>query len=628
MFSHTQFGLSFLTITFDDKVDNYFSRQQVLERLQGAELPQGVAPQLAPLSTPVGELYRYQLVSDTLSPIELRTIQDWIVSRYLRLTPGVADVISRGGFIKQYQVSLDLPKMKAYNISIQQVFSALQRGNTNAGGSYIEQGAQQYLIRGIGLMQSSADIGATVVSERNGTPILVRDLASVTATTVPRQGLVGRDEQDEIVTGIVLMRKGENPSEVLAAMKERIASLTASVLPKNVQIQSYYDRTWLIDTTLHTVFKNLLEGAILVSVILYLFLGNLRSAAIVAIVIPLSLLATCIGLTIRGIPANLLSLGAMDFGIIVDGSVIVVENVFRRLSRRVHDEPTGVSLKTTVLEATTQVGRPTLFSMLIIILAHLPIFTLQRHEGRIFAPMAYTVVSALVGSLLFSLTLVPLLCFFLLRRNLPEKDNRLVSLCKRVYRPVLSSALDHPVGVLLAAVILLGVTLALVPQLGTEFLPELNEGTLWVNVTMPPGISVSEVNRQTAKIRSTIHEFPEVTSVISQAGRPEDGTDPKPINMAEFFVDLKPPDQWTRKITKDELIGEIERAMDTLPGVETSISQPIRDNVLESISQIDGQIVVKVFGEEASMVKQKAQEVLKAISRIRGVDRAFVDRGG
>src|SRR5437016_13142415 len=364
--------------------------------------------------------------------------------------------------------------MKAYNVSIQQVFSAMQRGNTNAGGSYIEQGAQQYLIRGIGLMQSPADIGATVVSERNGTPILVRDLASVTATTVPRQGLVGRDEQDEIVTGIVLMRKGENPSEVLAAMKERIASLTASVLPKNVQIQSYYDRTWLIDTTLHTVFKNLLEAAILVSVILYLFLGNFRSAAIVAFVIPLSLLATFIGLTIRGIPANLLSLGAMDFGIIVDGSVIVVENVFRHLSRRVHDGLSTSQLKSTVLDATAQVGRPTLFSMLIIILAHLPIFTLQRHEGRIFAPMAYTVVSALVGSLLFSLTLVPLLCFFLLRRNLPENDNRLVTLCKRIYRPVLTAALDHPVLVSAAAIVLLAVTLALVPQLGTEFLPELN----------------------------------------------------------------------------------------------------------------------------------------------------------
>src|SRR2546429_6465661 len=364
-------------------------------------------------------------------------------------------------------------------------------------------------------MQSPADIGATVVSERNGTPILVRDLASVTATTVPRQGLVGRDEQDEIVTGIVLMRKGENPSEVLAAMKERIASLTASVLPKNVQIQSYYDRTWLIDTTLHTVFKNLLEGAILVSVILYLFLGNLRSAAIVAIVIPLSLLATFIGLTIRGIPANLLSLGAMDFGIIVDGSVIVVENVFRRLSRRVHDEPTGVSLKTTVLEATTQVGRPTFFSMLIIILAHLPIFTLQRHEGRIFAPMAYTVVSALVGSLLFSLTLVPLLCFFLLRKGVPEKENRLMKICTRIYRPLLEKALRHRKTVLAVALVALVVSLSLVPRLGSEFLPELNEGSLWINLMLPPGISVSETSRETARIRAVLRQFPQVTSVIS-----------------------------------------------------------------------------------------------------------------
>ncbi len=628
MFSHTQFGLSYLSITFDDKVDNYFSRQQVLERLQGVELPQGVEPQLAPLSTPVGELYRYQLVSNTLSPIDLRTVQDWIVSRYLRLTPGVADIVSRGGFIKQYQVNLDLPKMKAYNIPIQQVLSAMARGNTNAGGSYIELGSQQFLIRGLGLMQSSADIGATVVAEKNGTPILVRDIADVSISTVPRQGLVGRDENDEAVTGIVLMRKGENPSEVLTSLKERIASLTSSVLPKGVEIKSYYDRTWLIDTTLHTVFKNLLEGAILVSIILYLFLGNLRSAAIVAIVIPLSLLATFIGLTIRGIPANLLSLGAMDFGIIVDGSVIVVENIFRRLSRREHDAASHVSIKATVLEATSQVGRPTLFSMLIIILAHLPIFSLQRHEGRIFAPMAYTVVSALIGSLIFSLTLVPLLCFFLLRKNLPEKDNKLVELCKRIYQPVLKAALNHPVIVLTTAVLLLAVTLAVVPRLGTEFLPELNEGTLWVNVTMPPGISVTEAERQCAKIRAAIREFPEVTSVISQAGRPEDGTDPKPINMAEFYVDLKPPDQWTRKVTKDELIGQIESKMDDLPGIEASISQPIRDNVLESISQIDGQIVIKVFGEEAGTVKQKAQEVLKAINGVPGVDRAFVDRGG
>src|SRR2546429_6022609 len=590
LFSHTQFGLSFVVLTFDDRVSDYFARQQVLERLQGADLPPGVQPELAPLSTAIGEIFRYRLKSQQFNSQELRTVQNWTIERQLKMVPGVADVVSFGGMIKQYEVNPDLGKMKYHNLSLQQLFTALGRGNANAGGSYVEQGTQQYLIRGIGLLRSPQDIGNIVVSARGGQPVLVKGLGNVTLSAVPRQGVVGQDRDDDVVTGIVLMRKGENPSWVLHGIKDRVAQLNASILPKTVQVIPFYDRTWLIDTTLKTVFKNLLEGAMLVGAVLLLFLGNVRAAAIVAVIIPLSLLATFIGLTLRGIPANLLSLGAMDFGIIVDGSVIVVENVFRRLSRRVHDEPTGVSLKTTVLEATTQVGRPTLFSMLIIILAHLPIFTLQRHEGRIFAPMAYTVVSALVGSLLFSLTLVPLFCFFLLRKNLPEKDNRLVSLCKRVYRPALQGALNHPIIVVVAAIFLLASTLALVPRLGTEFLPELHEGTLWVNVTMPPGISVSEAERQTANIRSTIRRFPEVTSVISQAGRPEDGTDPKPINMAEFFVDLKPPEQWTRTISKDELIGEIERAMDTLPGVETSISQPIRDNVLESISQIDCQI--------------------------------------
>jgi cobalt-zinc-cadmium resistance protein CzcA len=627
MFSHNQFGLSFLTITFDDEADNYFARQQVLERLQGVELPAGVQPQLAPLTTPIGELYRYQLIGQDFTPTDLRTLQDWVVARYLKMTPGVADVVSRGGFIKQYQVNLDLRKMKSYNVSMQQVFQSLGRGNANAGGSYIEQGEQQYLIRGIGLLRSSDDIGHVVVAERSGTPLLIQDIADVTLSTVPRQGLVGRDDADEIVSGIVMMRKKENPSDVLTATKERIESLNASVLPKGVRIVPYYDRTWLIDTTLKTVFKNLLEGALLVTIVLYLFLGNIRSAAIVAFIIPLSLLATFIGLKWRGIPANLLSLGAMDFGIIVDGAVIVVENVFRRLSEHhSHHEP--ASMRATILDATTQVGRPTFFSMLIIILAHLPIFTLQRHEGRIFAPMAYTVVSALIGSLLFSLTLVPLLCFYSLRKKLPEKENLLVRACKRLYHPVLVMALKRPRLVLVSAVLALVLSLSLVPRLGTEFLPELNEGTLWVNTTLPPGISVSETSRMCARIRSAIRQFPEVVSVVSQAGRPEDGTDPKPINMLEFFVDLKPPDQWTRAITKEQLIEQIERALDVIPGITPSISQPIRDNVLESISQIDGQIVIKIFGEDGAVLRAKAEQVLHTIASVRGVVRAFVDRAG
>jgi len=627
MFSHTQFGLSFLTITFDDQVDDYFARQRVLERLQQADLPPEVQPQLAPLSTPVGELYRYRLVSDTATPADLRGIEDWVVERNLKMAPGVADVVGRGGFIKQYQVNVDLARMRAYGVGLQQVFTALGRGNVNAGGNYLEEGEQQYLIRGVGLLRSADDIGAIVVAEHGGTPLLVRDIADVRVGAVPRQGLVGRNDEDEIVEGIVLMRKGENPSEVLDEVKSRIDHLNASVLPKGVRIVPYYDRSQLIATTLHTVFRNLLEGALLVTLVLYVFLRNGRAAGIVAAVIPLALLATFIGLRIRGIPANLLSLGAMDFGIIVDGAVIVVENVFRTLALE-SGRGDRESVRRSILDATVQVGRPTLFSMLIIIVAHIPIFTLQRHEGRIFAPMAYTVTSALVGSLAFSLTLVPLLCFWLLGRGVDHENNPLVDFITRAYRRALDRSVRRPALVIGTAAAGLLAALALVPRLGTEFLPELNEGTLWVNLTLPSSVSVSEASRIVAEVRKIVRRFPEVTQVISQAGRPEDGTDPKPINMCEFFVDLKPPDQWTRKITREALAAQMEDAINEIPGLEPAISQPIRDNVLESISQIDGQIVIKLFGEDAATLRQKAGEVLRIVSGVRGVSRAFIDRAG
>ena len=435
------------------------------------------------------------------------------------------------------------------------------------------------------------------------------------------------DDRDDIVTGIVLMRKGENPSLVLDGLKDRVRELNERILPKDVTMVAYYDRTWLIDTTLHTVFKNLAEGALLVLLVLYLFLGNFRSAAIVAVVIPLSLLATFLGLTIKGIPANLLSLGAMDFGIIVDGAVIVVENVYRRLAEaKAKLDPTPV--KQLIEEAVLQVGRPTFFSMLIIIIAHVPIFTLQRHEGRIFAPMAYTVVSALIGSLLLSLTLVPLLCYAFMRRGVTEKDNLLVHTLKRMYRPLLEGALRRRYLVIGIAVAALLGSLAIVPQLGSEFLPELNEGAIWVNLMLPPGISLSEVSRTLHRVRSTLTAFAEVNAVISQAGRPEDGTDPKPVNMAELFVDLKPQASWRRKISKEALIEEMNQALEQLPGIEPSFSQPIRDNVLESISQIDGQIVVKLFSTDPEVLRVKTKEILREVSGVRGVARAFIDRAG
>jgi len=627
LFSHTQFGLSYIVITFDDQATDYFARQQVAERLQQADLPPGVQAQLAPLSTAIGEIFRFRLRGDNLSSRELRTLEDWVVERQLRMVPGVADITSMGGLIKAYEINPDLARLKYYNVTLQQLFAAVGRGNSNVGGSKIERGAQQYFIRGIGLLRSGDDIGNIVLASHNGTPVLIKDVAEVTVNALPREGIVRQDDNGDIVNGIVLMRKGENPSDVLRAVKERVALLNKSILPPGVQIVPYYDRTWLIETTLHTVFHNLAEGAMLVTLILLVLLGNLRAAAIVALMIPLSLLGTFIGLTWRGIPANLLSLGAMDFGIIVDGAVIVVENVFRRLSARPHDQ-SHQTVRHIIQEATAEVGRPTFFSMLIIIAAHLPIFTLQRQEGRIFAPMAWTVTSALIASLLFSLTLVPLLCSLLLRKTSGHEDNAVLRWCKRAYLPILDRALAHRKKVIGVALAVLAGSLALVPRLGTEFLPELDEGSIWVNVDLPAGLSVTEAARQCERLQAALHRVPEVHSVIVKAGRPEDGTDPKPINMVEAFVDLLPPDKWRAGMTKKRILEEMNVAVDAFPGLDVAFSQPIRDNVLESISQIDGQIVIKVFGEEADVLRAKAEQVLHEVAAVPGVARAFIDRAG
>ena len=625
VFSHTQFGLSSTYITFDDAVDNYFARQQVIERLQSVDLPEGIHPELAPLSSPIGEIYRVYLKSDKYDSMDLRAIEDWVVERNLKLVPGVADVVSRGGLIKQYQVIPEQTRMKSYAVSFRQVFEALERSNMNAGGGYIEQGEQQFIIRGVGLLRTAEDIRKVVVTERRGVPVLIEDIADVAVGAQQRQGMVGMDAKDDIVNGTILMRKGENPSLVLEAVKAKIAELNSSILPKGVELVPYYDRAWLIDSTLKTVFKNLAEGALLVCLVLFFFLGRFRPAAIVAVLIPLSLLATFIGLTIKGVPANLLSLGAMDFGIIVDGAVIVVENIFRHAS---HERHRYSNFKELVAAAAAQVGRPTFFSMLIIILAHLPILSLQRHEGRIFSPMAYTIVSALIGSLIFSLTLVPVLCVYLMENSAGEKENFIVRAIQNAYRRVLRTALTWPKVILMGATAALAVSLILLPMLGSEFLPELNEGSIWVNFTLPPGISPSEVNRTLHQARTILLKIPEVERVVSQAGRPDDGTDPKPINMVEMLVDLKEESQWRPHVTKESLIAMMEKDIDAMPGIKPAFSQPIRDNVLESISQIDGQIVIKLYGPDSAVLKTEIDKVLKIIEPIRGVGRAFVDRAG
>jgi len=627
LFSHTQFGLSFTVVTFNDKASDYFARQQVTERLRNAELPEGVQPELAALTSAISEIYRYRVRSDALNSTELRTLQNWVMERQLKTVPGVADVVSFGGLIKTYEVQPDVLKMRDYKISLAQLAEALGKSNANAGGGYVEHGRQQYLIRGIGLLRSASELETVPVAERNGSPILVKDIARVSIGGVPRQGVAGQDDDDDIVYGMVLMRKGENASVVLDAVKERIEELNRTQLPPGVRIEPFYDRSWLIGRTLKTVFTNLLEGALLVTVVLYLFLKNLRAAAIVAAVIPLSLLGTFLGLSWVGIPANLLSLGAMDFGIIVDGAVIVVEHIFHRLTL-LPDRADRKSKMNAVLSAATEVGRPTLFSMLIIIAAHIPIFTLQRHEGRIFAPMAYSVVSALVASLLLSLTLVPLLCHWVLRNKLSHAEPGILKLAKRVYAPTLQWALRKRRMVLGAAAAGLAIALAAATQLGSEFLPELNEGSVWLNITLEPSVSISEAQLQAKRIRELVRLTPEVEGVVSKLGRPEDGTDPKIASQIEALVDLFAEEDWKRGLSKKQVLAEIDANLRTVPGIAVTFSQPIRDNVLESISQIDGQIVIKVTGEDLGTLRSYGLTILKEIRGVAGVSRAFIDRDG
>ena len=627
VFSHTQFGLSFTVVTYDDKADVMQARQQVSERLRGIDLPSGVDATIAPNSTPVGEVMRYRLRGDGFSTTDIRSVEDWVVERNLRQVPGVADVVAMGGAIKQYEVQPDLDKLRAYKLTFQNLLDALGRGNGNAGGSYVAQGAQQYAIRGIGLLRSADDIGQIVLSSRGGTPILIRDVAQVKIGAVPRLGVVGQDNDDDVVTGIVVMRKGENPSEVLKGVKAKIAAMNAKGLPPGMKIEPYYDRTWLMDKTLSTVFRNLVEGALLVSIVLYLFLSNLRASLAVVVVIPLALLATFLGLKIMGIPANLLSLGAMDFGIIVDGAVIVIENILQRLSEQ-KAGMTADERRTVIADAANEVGRPTLFSMLIIIAAHIPIFALQRHEGRIFQPMALSVTTALIGSLIFSLTLVPLLAFWLLRKKVPHHDNFIVATSKRIYTPVLEWALEHRRTVVMIGLATFALAVVSASRLGSEFLPELNEGTIWVNLRLPSSISTEEATRVSRKVRQALHTVPEVDTVVSKAGQPEDGTDPKPISMFEAFVGLNPPETWRPGYTKERLLEEMDKAVSAIPSMQPSFSQPIRDNVLESISQIDGQIVIKVAGDDLAQLKKTTEAIEKEVKQVRGVFRAEIDRAG
>lgn len=635
------FGLSFVTLTFEEGVDPEQARQRVIERLPNADLPPGVQPTLGPLATPIGEVYRYTLDGPGFDPMTLRTIQDWVVRPRLLQVPGVADVVSYGGLVREVHVVPDPARMAALGVGLGEVFDALKSASANASGGYVERGDEMFVIRSLGVFKNIEDIKRVRVGFHDGRPVLVRDVADVRVGYAPRQGVVTRDDNEDTVEGIVLMRRGQNPSVVLKALRERIDQLNEQVLanldpatlglapgaqvPKDrpkgvggVRIVPFYDRTDLVNTTLKTVFRNLAEGAGLVILVLFLFTLSMRAALIVATVIPLSLLASFLYLRARSMSANLLSMGAVDFGIIVDGAVILVEHIFHRLSGG--QSAAGGSVAERILDAAREVARPTLFSLLIIIAAYLPIFALQRVEGRIFAPMANTVVSALLGALVVSFTLVPVLCLLALRRPPPMRQSPLLAWAQRLYDPVLAYSVRRPAVVAILSVGALAASLLLMPRLGTEFLPELNEGALYVSFTLPGNLSLTSGRRLTPQIKEKLRRTPEVVSLLTQLGRPEDGTDPTLTNNLEVFVQLKPMSEWRPEIhTIYDLATEMNRNLKEIPGIEYNFSMPIRDNVNENISGQFGQIAVKIYGEDLNLLQDLAEKAKDAIKGVAGV---------
>jgi len=609
------FGLSVVRAVFEDGTDDYFARQQVLERLHLASLPTGVNPDLGPLSGSIGEILRYTLKSDTLGLVELKALQDWMLERAFRQVPGVVDVVSWGGGLKQYQVLLDAGKLKRHDLTFKQVFDALAASNANAGGSYIPQGDYAYMVRGIGLLSSTDEIDNVVVAAHDGTPVRIRDIGHAAIGHGIRLGILGRDHDDDLVQGIVLMRKGENASVVLDRVKAKLAELR-DILPEGVTIHPYYDRSHLVDTTVHTVEHNLLAGATLVAIILIIFLGNVRSALIVALTIPLSLLFAFTCMDLRGISANLLSIGAIDFGIIVDGAVVMVENIYRHLA---HHHARGARVRPTVFSAAREVGSPIFFSVAIIITVYLPILFFQRVEGKMFIPMASTICFALIGSLVLTLTVIPVLCSLFLRQVREERETPLVSWARRLYAPGLQWSLRRPRVTIAIALALLAVSVAVVPFLGSEFLPELDEGDIWVRAKLPIGVSLEGADRYVQRMRDLLEEFHEVRTVVSQIGSPDDGTDPNGPDNAELYVGLRPREQWTATRDKNQLIDLMSQRLSVLPGITFNFSQPIKDNVDEAMSGVKGELSIKIFGPDLDVLQQKAESIAHVLAAIDGV---------
>ena len=616
--SRTIFGLSVVDLTFAYGTNEYLARQMVLEKLGDAPLPEGVSATLAPPTTPAGELFRYTLEGKDRDEIQLREIQDWVVAPRLLQVPGVGDVFPFGGLVKQYQIAVDPLALYKYNLSIGRIADAVRANNANAGGSLLRSGEQALVVRGVGLFRSIADIENVVVAADGGIPVFIRDVGRVQIGSAPQSGIFGLDSRTGGIEGIVVMRRGENASEVLEGVSAAVEELNSSLLPKDVRIKPIYDRTELVNSTLRTVSRTLTEGFTIVFLVLFFFLGSLRAALLTALVIPLSLLFAFAGMYFYGIPASLLSLGAIDFGIIVDGTLVMVEYVVRCLSRRAGNTGREQSLEI-IQEASSQVQRPIFFSLLILISAYIPLFTLERVEGRLFAPMAITISMALVGSLLFSLTLVPILATYLFPGKFKAWRNPLVAWLTRQYENTLRTLLRHQAKVIAATSVIVICTVFLGGRLGTEFLPQLDEGVIWIRAILPPGISLEKSAEVAGRIRSIIRESPEVKLVTSQTGRQESNTEPFGPNRNELLVALTPYSTWPRGKRKADLVSELAEKLRTrVPGATFNFTQPIIDMVMEAITGSSADLAVILSGPDLNVLRDMAEQIAVMLREIRG----------
>ena len=610
------FGLSDIKVYFDFGTDIFRDRQEVLNRVASVEFPPGVQPTLSPWWA-IAEIYRYELTGDPgISLTEVKTVQDWQVRRAFRRIPGVIDVTAFGGTTKEYHVDVDPGRLISYGVNLPQVMTALQNSNANVGGNYLTLGAQNYNVRGVGLINGIEDIENVMVAQKDGTPIYVKTLGNVQVGSRIRLGKVGIDDRDDVVEGVVLLQRGYKAMPVLDNVREKVEELNSWKLPSGIKIKTFYDRTALINTTVETVTDILLSGMVLVFVLLYAFLGNFRAAGIVALTIPLSLLFTFAMMVLIGQSANLISLGAIDFGIIVDATLIMVESIFFHLA---HAKTPGLTVHQQIVRAARQVGQPVFYSTTIIVVAFIPLFTMTGVPGKIFAPMSITYGFALLGALLMAFTLAPVLCSFLLTGPIREEDTILVKPLRRMYQQILDWALNHRQVVVAMAAALLIVALVALQFLGGEFMPALEEGNLWVRATMPVDISFDQAARLANDIRGMFRQSPEVTTVVSQLGRPDDGTDPTSFFNAEFLANLKPQSEWRRGLAKDDLVEEIERRLKTIPGIIFNFSQVIQDNVEEAMSGVKGENSIKLFGADLKTMETIAGQIEKQMHEIRGV---------